>query len=113
MLYHRSESLAETTQAASTYLSFSCYLKDEGHERNDGGGGDDEADPSGLLCQPHPLLLGIHASGVEGRPRPGQEPLDSAAAAALLGCHCFVFSLQLWLCGHPDAGRRTETIPDG
>ena len=78
--------LAETP-AASTYLSFSCYLEDEGHERNDGGGSNDEADPTSLLCQPHSLFLGIHSPGVKGRPRSGQEALDSAAAAALLGCH--------------------------
>ena len=73
-----------------TYLSFSCYLKDEGHERDDRGGGNDEADPSGLLCQPHPLLPGIQSPGVERRPRPGQKSLDAATTAALLGCHFFV-----------------------
>ena len=78
--------LAETP-AASTYLSFSCYLEDEGHERNDGGGSNDEADPTSLLCQPHSLFLGIYSPGVKGRPRSGQEALDSAAAAALLGYH--------------------------
>ena len=76
-------------QGDVTYLSFSGYLEDEGHERNDRGGGDDEADPSRLLRQPKSLLLGVNSPGVEGRSCSGQEALDTAAAA-LLGRHCFV-----------------------
>ena len=60
---HRPQTLK--ADGVRTYLSFSCYLKDERHERDDRGGGNYEADPSGLLCQPRPLLPGIQSPGVE------------------------------------------------